>query len=661
MSDPSTARSQEGESAERMSSPLLSDDGKNRLPSPSAAAPDGYDWTATSSKLSYLPPADRSPLRRRSDTDFSDSNHSSSSDALLESRSTSMATTTTDTQKERQRKWTVFLYSITTVLLYADQNLLAPNLTAAANEFGFSNDERDSKLGGAIALAFFVLGAPASLLVGCLADSWPRAPLFCVTVCIGEGACLVTYFTTTYRQLYVCRALTGFSVGGALPLVYSVLGDLFEAKDRPAVSALVGMGCGIGISLGQGIAGFLGPRFGWRFPFLVVSIPALVCALLVLWTVKDPVRGGMEEAVIQRRDMGQLMVELTHDNGKDNDNDNDGTLIPNSSGINSTIQSTTQRRSPSLVPISPHIYPPEIQSHVSATSRPTSRSSDVPNSSGDNDDGIRWMSEKNQRKESPTDNYQMDWASHFKTLRSLLSCRTVLLTLIQGAPGCVPWGIVNTYLNDYLSEDRGMTVQGATLTVLLFGFGNFLGLTVGGVGGKYLYNKSPEYPPILSGTMAILGCLPFWLLINTVDADSSLLEIGCISILAGTGSGVTGPIVKSTLQNVTLPNTRGQAFALLNTFDDFGRGLGPVFVAMLIANLGGRTPAFNVGIFGWVICGLVNLLIQCTVVKDEQRIQAILSQQLFQEVQNNNNGTNNHKKADRAESPLYEAVNHRIV
>jgi hypothetical protein len=363
--------------------------------------------------------------------------------------------TTTDTQKERQRKWTVFLYSITTVLLYADQNLLAPNLTAAANEFGFSNDERDSKLGGAIALAFFVLGAPASLLVGCLADSWPRAPLFCVTVCIGEGACLVTYFTTTYRQLYVCRALTGFSVGGALPLVYSVLGDLFEAKDRPAVSALVGMGCGIGISLGQGIAGFLGPRFGWRFPFLVVSLPALVCALLVFWTVQDPVRGGMEEAVIQRRQMGQLMVELNHDN----ENDNDGTLIPNSSGTNSTIHSTIQRRSPSPVPISPHINPPEIRSHISAKSR--HMSSDVLNNStsDDDNDGIRWMSEKTRGGESPIDNYEMDWSSHCKTLRSLLSCRSVVLTLLQGAPGCIPWGIVNTYLNDYLSEDRGMTVQ----------------------------------------------------------------------------------------------------------------------------------------------------------------------------------------------------------
>lgn len=35
---------------------------------------------------------------------------------------------------------------------------MAPNLTAIADDFGFSADERDRKLGGEIALGFFVLG-----------------------------------------------------------------------------------------------------------------------------------------------------------------------------------------------------------------------------------------------------------------------------------------------------------------------------------------------------------------------------------------------------------------------------------------------------------------------------------------------------------------------
>jgi len=42
-------------------------------------------------------------------------------------------------------------------LLFGDQNLLAPNLTAAADEFGFDDEEKDRKLCGDIALAFFCL------------------------------------------------------------------------------------------------------------------------------------------------------------------------------------------------------------------------------------------------------------------------------------------------------------------------------------------------------------------------------------------------------------------------------------------------------------------------------------------------------------------------
>ena len=64
-----------------------------------------------------------------------------------------------------------------------------------------------------------------------------------------------------------------------------------------------------------------------------------------------------------------------------------------------------------------------------------------------------------------------------------------------------------------------------------------------------------------------------------------------------------------------------QAFALLNTFDDFGRGLGPAFVAWLIEKLGGRRKAFNVGISGWVMCGLLNGCLFFTVEADEEKVR----------------------------------------
>jgi MFS family permease len=121
-------------------------------------------------------------------------------------------------------------------------------------------------------------------------------------------------------------------------------------------------------------------------------------------------------------------------------------------------------------------------------------------------------------------------------------------------------------------------------------------------------------------------------LLNRVNSDGILWTMGPTSVLAGLCSGITGPIIKATLQNVTLPNTRGQAFALFNTFDDMGRGLGPVFVAAMISRLGGRTPAFNVGVLGWVACGILNLCVFFTVDEDESKIQSILARNLHQTV-----------------------------
>ena len=73
-------------------------------------------------------------------------------------------------------------------MLSADQNLLAPNLTAVANDFGFDHDERDKYLGGFISAAFFLLGAPAALLVGYLSDITDRTRLLFWVVVLGKPA-----------------------------------------------------------------------------------------------------------------------------------------------------------------------------------------------------------------------------------------------------------------------------------------------------------------------------------------------------------------------------------------------------------------------------------------------------------------------------------------
>jgi MFS family permease len=505
----------------------------------------------------------------------------------------------TTTIKHKQRR-AVILFSLCTVLLFADQNLMSPNLTAMARAFGMNAEERDRQLGGDISLAFFLLGAPASFLVGCLADQpnskLSRSALFAMTVGIGESACLATYFVQTYRQLYMCRAITGFAVGGALPLIYSILGDLFAAQDRHVVSAVVSFGTGAGISVGQAIAGFLGPTFGWRLPFLVVAVPAILVAIAVFLFVEDPERGGMEQAVLERHPQQRHQYSQEDDDAQDLQPTEDGDWV-------ALVPMTSTGKS----------------ARALSSSSSSSEASYASTSSFQNDNKLL-----QQAPDTPAPTLQV----HVRTMWNLLSTPTVLLAIVQGAPGCIPWGVINVFLNDYLSEDRGFSVEMATTVLMCFSLGNVCGLILGGIGGRHLYQLDNRYPAILAGSMAIMGCFPVWILLNTVHSTTPYWLVALIAFTGGFGSGPTGPIIKATMTNVTLPRARGQAFALFNLFDDFGKGLGPYFVSILITQMGGRRlPAFNVGVCGWILCGLANLAIFFTVKQDEATVQTTLAAQ----------------------------------
>jgi MFS family permease len=64
--------------------------------------------------------------------------------------------------------------------------------------------------------------------------------------------------------------MTGISIGGSIPVIYSVLGDLYPANQRSAIAAVITTGTGLGMGIGQVIAGSLD---SWRLPFVIVAIP----------------------------------------------------------------------------------------------------------------------------------------------------------------------------------------------------------------------------------------------------------------------------------------------------------------------------------------------------------------------------------------------------
>jgi len=202
------------------------------------------------------------------------------------------------TEERSSKGYVVFLFCLTTFFLWADQNLLAPNLSQAAAEFGFTSTiAKDQKLGANIAFGFFAIGGPVAVIAGYLTDMTNRITLFGIVVLLATLASFATYFTHTYEQLLCMRVATGIGIGGAVPVIFSVLSDLFPDKHRIKINTLVGVSMSAGVSCGQLLAGTIGPTLGWRMPFLLVSLPAFVCVIVIQLTVRDPKRGDQEESV----------------------------------------------------------------------------------------------------------------------------------------------------------------------------------------------------------------------------------------------------------------------------------------------------------------------------------------------------------------------------
>ena len=307
---------------------------------------------------------------------------------LLGGRSTEGPSSLVTAEENTKKNLGAALLLATTGLLFMDQNLMAPNLTQIAKDLDIPLCDRDWELGGKIGMAFFLLGAPATLLIGVLADMMPRIKLFMIVLLIGELPVLMTIFVTTYKQLFVLRALTGIAVGGAVPLTLSLISDMFPPSKRSAVSGMWGIATGGGVLMGQAMAGFIGPAFGWRMPFLCAAAPAIGLSCVLYFKVEEPKRGASEAALRTKFKNGKFSYKST-----------------------------------------------------------------------------------------------LSWTK----VKRIFFIPTNVLGFLQGIPGCVPWSTINTYLNDYLAQDRGMGVAAATSILLFFGAGGAVGGFGGGLLGQRIY------------------------------------------------------------------------------------------------------------------------------------------------------------------------------
>jgi putative MFS transporter len=156
----------------------------------------------------------------------------------------------------------------------AEVLLLGFALPSVIEDFGISTTQA-----GLIASATFAGMLVGAWFWGTISDYIGRRTGFQLTVLIFAVFGLLSAFAPGWEWLAVLRFLTGFGLGGALPLDFSLYAEYLPRENRGRNLVLLESFWAVGTITAAGLAWLIVPSFGWR-PLLATSALA---AVLVLW------------------------------------------------------------------------------------------------------------------------------------------------------------------------------------------------------------------------------------------------------------------------------------------------------------------------------------------------------------------------------------------
>jgi AAHS family 4-hydroxybenzoate transporter-like MFS transporter len=115
-------------------------------------------------------------------------------------------------------------------------------------------------------------GLIGALLVGQAGDRFGRKPVLFFSILTLALGSLATPLTHSISGLLTVRLVTGFGLGGALPIIISITSEFAPKRLRLNIVALMYCGFPFGSVLGGVLAAQLIPRFGWASLFYIGGI-----------------------------------------------------------------------------------------------------------------------------------------------------------------------------------------------------------------------------------------------------------------------------------------------------------------------------------------------------------------------------------------------------
>jgi MFS family permease len=193
------------------------------------------------------------------------------------------------------------LIALVTTLSNIDRNIINLLVQPIKRDLQLSDTEISLIIGLAFSSFYMLVGLPMARV----ADIKSRKIILTVGLTLWSLATAACGLARTFGQLFIARGVVGGAESVAGPSSISIISDLVPREKLPRAFAIYQLG----ISAGQAGALFLGgiliavfagmgpvqiPGFGiareWQLVMLVCAVPGLLLALVLAFTVREPVR-----------------------------------------------------------------------------------------------------------------------------------------------------------------------------------------------------------------------------------------------------------------------------------------------------------------------------------------------------------------------------------
>ena len=182
------------------------------------------------------------------------------------------------------------------VFNYIDRSILNILAEPIKNELHLYDWQIGLMGGIAFALFYTFVGIP----VARLADTHNRRNIITVSLAIWSAMTAVCGLAQNFWQLLLMRVGVAVGEAGGSPPAHSMISDLFSPNRRATALGIYALGIPVGTMIGQLAGGWISQEMSWRFAFFIVGVPGLLMALVLRFTVSEPLRGYTQEVIAHK-------------------------------------------------------------------------------------------------------------------------------------------------------------------------------------------------------------------------------------------------------------------------------------------------------------------------------------------------------------------------